>query len=104
MDTVTGLSASGPAFAYVFIEALADGGVMRGLPRHVATELVAQMTLGAAEMVLATGKHPAALKDDVTTPAGCTIAGVLALEDGRVRSVLARAVETASRVAGELAK
>ena len=104
MDTVTGLSASGPAFIYVVIESLADGGVMRGLPRHVATELVAQMTLGAAEMVLATGRHPAALKDDVTTPAGCTIAGVLALEDGRVRSVLARAVETASRVAGELAK
>jgi pyrroline-5-carboxylate reductase len=104
MDTVTGLSASGPAFIYIIIEALADGGVMRGLPRHVATELVAQMTLGAAEMVLATGKHPASLKDDVTTPAGCTIAGILALEDGRIRSVLARGVETAARVAGELGK
>ena len=104
MDTVTGLSASGPAFIYIIIEALADGGVMRGLPRHVATELVAQMTLGAAEMVLTTGKHPAALKDDVTTPAGCTIAGILALEDGRIRSVLARGVETAARVAGELGK
>lgn len=104
MDTVTGLSASGPAFIYVIIEALADGGVMRGLPRHVATELVAQMTLGAAEMVLVTGKHPAALKDDVTTPAGCTIAGILALEDGRIRSVLARGVETAAKVAGELGK
>jgi pyrroline-5-carboxylate reductase len=104
MDTVTGLSASGPAFIYIIIEALADGGVMRGLPRQVATELVAQMTLGAAEMVLATGKHPAALKDDVTTPAGCTIAGILALEDGRIRSVLARGVETAARVAGELGK
>src|SRR5438477_482740 len=63
MDSVTGLSASGPAFLYVVIEALADGGVMRGLPRQVATELVAQMTLGAAEMVLGTGRHPAALKD-----------------------------------------
>ena len=84
MDTVTGLSASGPAFLYIIIEALADGGVMRGLPRPVATELVAQMTLGAAEMVLTTGRHPAALKDDVTTPAGCTIAGILALEDGRI--------------------
>ena len=104
MDTVTGLSASGPAFLYVIIEALADGGVMRGLPRSVATTLVAQMTLGAAEMVLATGRHPAALKDDVTTPAGCTIAGILALEDGRIRSVLARGVETAARVAGELGK
>ncbi len=104
MDTVTGLSASGPAFIYVVIEALADGGVMRGLPRQVATELVAQMTLGAAEMILRTGRHPAALKDDVTTPAGCTIAGVLALEDGRIRSVLARGVETAAKVAGELAR
>ncbi len=104
LDTVTGLTGSGPAFIYVVIEALADGGVMRGLPRHVATELVAQTTLGAAEMVLATGRHPAALKDDVTTPAGCTIAGILALEDGRIRSVLARGVETAARVAGELGK
>ena len=104
MDTVTGLSASGPAFLYIIIESLADGGVMRGLPRHVATELVAQMTLGAAEMVLSTGRHPASLKDDVTTPAGCTIAGILALEDGRIRSVLARGVETAARVAGELGR
>jgi pyrroline-5-carboxylate reductase len=104
MDTVTGLSASGPAFIYVIIESLADGGVMRGLPRQVAMELAAQMTLGAAEMVLSTGKHPAMLKDDVTTPAGCTIAGILALEDGRIRSVLARGVETAARVAGELGK
>jgi pyrroline-5-carboxylate reductase len=104
MDTVTGLSASGPAFIYIIIEALADGGVMRGLPRSVATTLVAQMTMGAAEMVLTTGRHPAALKDDVTTPAGCTIAGILALEDGRIRSVLARGVETAARVAGELGR
>ncbi len=104
MDTVTGLSASGPAFIFLVIEALADGGVMRGLPRQVATELVAQMTLGAAEMVLRTGKHPAALKDDVTTPAGCTIAGILVMEDGRIRSVLARGVETAARVAAELAR
>ena len=104
MDTVTGLSASGPAFIYVILEALADGGVMRGLARGVATELVAQMTLGAASMVLETGRHPAALKDDVTTPAGCTIAGILALEDGRIRSVLARGVEITARVAGELGK
>jgi pyrroline-5-carboxylate reductase len=104
LDAVTGLSGSGPAYIFLIIEALADGGVMRGLPRHVATELVAQMTLGAAEMVLSTGRHPAALKDDVTTPAGCTIAGILALEDGRIRSVLARGVETAARVAGELAR
>ena len=104
MDTVTGLSASGPAFIYLILEALADGGVMRGVPRKVATELVAQMTLGAAEMVMATGRHPAALKDDVTTPAGCTIAGILALEDGKIRSVLARAVETTSKVAAGLGK
>jgi len=102
MDTVTGLSASGPAFVYVMIEALADGGVARGLPRQIAIEMAAQMVFGAASMVLRTGRHPAALKDDVTTPAGCTIAGILALEDGRIRSVLSRAVEVASVRAGEL--
>ncbi len=102
MDTVTGLSASGPAFVFVMIEALADGGVARGLPRNVAIEMASQMVFGAAAMVLASGRHPAALKDDVTTPAGCTIAGILTLEDGRIRSVLARAVEVASVRAGEL--
>lgn len=102
MDTVTGLSASGPAFVYVILEALADGGVARGLPRKVAIEMAAQMVYGAAAMVLRSGRHPAALKDDVTTPAGCTIAGILALEDGRIRSVLSRAVEVASIRAGEL--
>ena len=101
-DTVTGLSGSGPAFAYLMIESLADGGVMMGLPRDVATMLAARTLLGAAEMVLATGRHPAALKDDVTTPAGCTIAGILALEDGRIRSTLARGVERASHMAAEL--
>ena len=69
-----------------------------------AIELAAQAALGAAEMVLVTGRHPAALKDDVTTPAGCTIAGILAMEDGRIRSVLARGIETAARAAGELGK
>lgn len=103
MDTVTGLSASGPAFVYVILEALADGGVARGLPRDMALEIAARMMHGAAAMVLASGRHPAALKDDVTTPAGCTIAGILALEDGRIRSVLSRAVEVASQRAGELA-
>ncbi len=97
LDAVTALSASGPAFIYLVLEALTDGGVKCGLARDVATELAAQMTLGAAEMVLSTGRHPAALKDDVTTPGGCTIAGLLALEDGRLRSVLARAVEEATR-------
>lgn len=101
-NIVTGLSGSGPAFAYLMIESLADGGVMMGLPRDVATMLAARTLLGASEMVLATGRHPAALKDDVTTPAGCTIAGILALEDGRIRSTLARGVERASRMAAEL--
>jgi pyrroline-5-carboxylate reductase len=101
-DTVTAVSASGPAFIYVLLEAIAEGGVMCGLPRGVATELAAQMTLGASQMVLTTGRHPAALKDEVTTPAGCTIAGLLALEDGRVRSVLARAIQTTAQVASGL--
>ncbi|HEX9011405.1 MAG TPA: pyrroline-5-carboxylate reductase [Holophagaceae bacterium] len=102
MDAVTGLSASGPAFQFVILEALAEGGVQCGLPRAVALELAAQMTLGAAAMVLETGKHPAALKDEVTTPAGCTIAGLLALEDGRIRSVVARGIERAAQVAAGL--
>lgn len=102
MDAVTGLSASGPAFIFVILEALAEGGVQCGLPRAVALELAAQMTLGAATMVLQTGQHPAALKDQVTTPAGCTIAGLLALEDGRIRSVVARGIERAAQVAAGL--
>jgi len=102
MDAVTGLSASGPAFQFVILEALAEGGVQCGLPRAVALELAAQMTLGAAAMVLETGRHPAALKDEVTTPAGCTIAGLLALEDGRIRSVVARGIERAAQVAAGL--
>ncbi|MAF64839.1 MAG: pyrroline-5-carboxylate reductase [Planctomycetes bacterium] len=102
MDAVTGLSASGPAFIYVIIEALAEGGVMVGLPRAVATELAAQTVQGAARMVIETGRHPAALKDDVTTPAGCTISALLALEDGKLRSVLARGVQEAARSAAGL--
>ena len=102
LNTVTGLSGSGPAFIYVVIEALAEGGVMCGLPREVATELAAQSARGAASMVLDTERHPASLKDDVTTPAGCTIAGLLAMEDGRIRSVLARGVEAAARAAAGL--
>ena len=102
LNTVTGLSGSGPAFVYVIIEALAEGGVMMGLPRQVATELAAQTVQGAARMVLETGRHPAALKDEVTTPAGCTISALLALEDGRLRSVLARGVQEAARSAARL--
>lgn len=101
-DAVTALSGSGPGYLYLILEALADAGVRVGLPRQVALTLVAQTMLGAAMMVLSTKRHPAALRDDVTTPAGCTIGGILVLEDGRVRSVLARAVEEATRIAAEL--
>ncbi|HEY2015595.1 MAG TPA: pyrroline-5-carboxylate reductase [Bryobacteraceae bacterium] len=101
-NAVTALSASGPAYQYLIMEALADAGVRVGLPRQLALTLVAQTVMGAAQMVLSTGRHPAALRDDVTTPAGCTIAGLLILEDGRVRSVLARAVEEATKTAAHL--
>lgn len=102
MDAVTGLSASGPAFIYLIIEALADGGVKVGLPRHVALDLVVECVLGSAQMVRTTRRHPAALRDEVTTPAGCTISGLLTLEDGKIRSVLARAVEEAATIASKL--
>ncbi len=102
LDAVTGLSGSGPAFACVILEALADGGVRMGLPRDVAVELAAQTFQGAARLVLQTGRHPAALKDEVTTPAGCTIAGLLTMEDGKIRSVLARTIEEATRTAARL--
>lgn len=102
LDAVTALSGSGPAFACVVIEALADGGVMMGLPRDVAVELAAQTVQGAGRLVLETGTHPAALKDSVTTPAGCTIAGLLTMEDGRIRSTLARTIQEATLVASGL--
>ncbi len=102
MDAITSLNGSGPAFAYVMLEAIADGGVMMGLPRDVALEIAAKVFEGAAAMVLETGAHPAALKDQVTTPAGCTIAGLLTMEDGRIRSVLARTIQEATKVASTL--
>jgi pyrroline-5-carboxylate reductase len=101
-NAITALSGSGPAYQFLIMEALADAGVRVGLPRQLALTLVAQTALGAARMVLATGRHPASLRDDVTTPAGCTIAGLLMLEDGRIRSVLARAVEEAAKIAAHL--
>ncbi|MBK8190178.1 MAG: pyrroline-5-carboxylate reductase [Vampirovibrionales bacterium] len=101
-DAATGLGGSGPAYLYLIMEALADGGVRVGLPRDVALAIVSQTVLGAATMVKRSGRHPAALRDDVTTPAGCTIAGLLTLEDGKIRSVLARAVQEAARTAAEL--
>ena len=102
MDAVTGLSASGPAFMYIIIESLAEAGVKVGLPRAVATELAAQMTLGSAKMVLETREHPALLKDIVTTPAGCTIDGILELEEGKLRVTLIKAVVKATQRAAEL--
>jgi len=103
MDAVTGLSASGPAYIYIIIEALAEAGVKVGLSREIATQLAAQTTFGAAKMVLETGYHPALLKDAVTTPAGCTIDGILELEEGGLRVTLIKAVMRATQRAKELA-
>ena len=103
MDAVTGLSASGPAYIYIIIEALAEAGVKVGLSRDVATQLAAQTTFGAAKMVLETGYHPALLKDAVTTPAGCTIDGILELEEGGLRVTLIKAVMRATERAKQLA-
>ena len=101
-NAITALSGSGPAYMYLVMEALADAGVRVGLPRDLALTLVAQTMLGSARMVLETSRHPASLRDDVTTPAGCTIGGLMMLEDGKIRSVLARAVEEATRIVDRL--
>lgn len=102
MDAVTGLSASGPAFIYMVIESLAEGGVRVGLPREMALELAAQTVVGAGAMVLETQEHPAKLKDAVTTPAGCTVDGLLELEEGGLRVALIKAVSRAALRAGQL--
>jgi pyrroline-5-carboxylate reductase len=104
MDAVTGLSASGPAFIYIILESLAEAGVKVGLPRDIATTLAAQTVMGSAKMVLETGQHPALLKDSVTTPAGCTIDGILELEEGGLRVTLIKAVMKATQRARELAQ
>jgi len=102
LDAVTGLSGSGPAYIYLVIEALSDGGVAAGLPREVATRLAAQTVLGGAKMVLETGLHPGALKDMVASPGGTTIEGLHELEKGQVRGVFMNAVRAAAEKSRKL--
>ena len=104
MDAVTGLSGSGPVYIYMVIEAPIDGGVKMGIPRTVARRLAAQTVLGAAKLVIETGKHPAILKDEVTTPGGTAIAAVHMLESKGLRNVLIEAVATAARRSQELSR
>ncbi|ARA92525.1 pyrroline-5-carboxylate reductase [Rhodothermaceae bacterium RA] len=103
MDAVTGLSGSGPAYVYMFIEALTDAGVKQGIPRPTAFRLAAQTVYGAAKLVLDTGKHPAILRDEVTTPGGTAIAAVAELESHGLRTMLINAVATATARSKELA-
>ena len=102
LDVVTGLSGSGPAYVYLVIEALSDAGVLMGLPRDLSLKLAAQTVAGAAQMVAETGRHPAALRDEVTSPGGTTIAGIEALEAAAVRSAFLSAVRAATERAREL--
>ena len=101
-DAATGLAASGPAYFFLIMEALADGGVRVGLPRDLALRMVTKTMLGSARMVEELHCHPASLRDQVTTPAGCTIGALLVMEDGKIRSTLARAIEEAAKIAAKL--
>ncbi|PRQ49717.1 putative pyrroline-5-carboxylate reductase [Rosa chinensis] len=103
-DAITGLSGSGPAYIYLAIEALADGGVAAGLPRELAVGLASQTVLGAASMATSSGKHPGQLKDDVTSPGGTTITGIHELEKGGYRGILMNAVIAAARRSRELSQ
>ncbi len=104
MDAVTGLSGSGPAYVYMFVEALTDAGVKQGLPRPTALRLAAQTVYGAAKLVIETGKHPAILRDEVTTPGGTAIAAVAELESHGLRTMLINAVATATARSEELSR
>jgi pyrroline-5-carboxylate reductase len=104
MDAVTGLSGSGPAYVYMFIEALTDAGVKQGIPRPTALRLSAQTVFGAAKLALETGKHPAILRDEVTTPGGTAIAAVAELESHGLRTMLINAVATATARSRELSQ
>ena len=104
IDGVTGLSGSGPAFVFVFLEAMADAAVAQGVPRDIALKLAAQTFVGAGKMVLDNKNHPAALKDAVCSPAGTTIAGILALEEAGLRNAAMKAVSAASKRSRELSK
>ena len=102
IDSVTGISGSGPAYVYTFIESLADGGVLEGVPRDKALALATQTVLGAARMIAESGDHPALLRDRVTSPGGTTITALAALEEGSFRSTTIKAVQAAAAKAREL--
>lgn len=102
LDAVTGLSGSGPAYVFTFIEALSDGGVLNGLPRHVATQLALQTVIGAAELMMKSGEHAAVLRDRVTSPGGTTIAGLKAMEETGFRDSVMSAVTAATERSIEL--